>query len=133
MKLAHQFTRFSVVGAAGFVVDVSVLYLMRHLGLDLYTARIVSFVAAATSTWIGNRLFTFRAGSASAKKMSGEWAVYLAAMTLGGMVNYATYALLIHFLPLFHDHPWLAVAGGTGAGLLINFVLARRILSTPGN
>lgn len=131
MKLAGQFLRFSIIGAVGFVVDVYVLYAMHYLGLDLYTARIISFVAAATATWLGNRLFTFRSAPLERKKLGGEWIAYLAAMTLGGLVNYGTYALLITFLPLFEQHPWLAVAGGTGAGLLINFVLARRILYKP--
>ena len=36
--------------------------------------------------------------------------------------------LLITYLQVFHDHPWLAVAAGTGAGLVINFTIARNIL-----
>lgn len=131
MKLSGQFLRFSMVGAAGYFVDVAVLYLMLHLGLDLYSARAISFLTAATSTWIGNRLFTFTAGSSARQRLSREWAGYVAAMTLGGLANYGAYALLITFLAVFHDHPWLAVAGGTGAGLLINFALARRILYRP--
>jgi len=133
MKLAGQFLRFSTIGAAGFVVDISILYLMLYMGLDLYSARVISFVAAATSTWIGNRLLTFRPDRKGGRKISGEWVVYLAAMTVGGLVNYGIYALLIGFFQLFHDHPWLAVAGGTGAGLLINFMLARRILYKAGD
>lgn len=128
MTLGRQFLRFSIIGGFGFVVDVAVLYLLRHLGLDLYTARVISFIAAASATWLGNRVFTFQSQAGSRKKLTGEWATYLLAMTLGGLVNYATYALLITFIPLFHQHPWLAVAGGTGAGLLINFSTARRIL-----
>ena len=131
MKIAGQFLRFSVIGAAGFIIDVSVLYLAHYLGLDLYSARLVSFISAATFTWIGNRLFTFRTGSRKGREMAGEWAAYLAAMTVGGLINYGTYALLISFSPLFHDHPWMAVAGGTAAGLLVNFLSARKILHVP--
>jgi putative flippase GtrA len=128
MKLAGQFLRFGVVGAAGYVVDVAILYLMLKLGLDLYTARIVSFITAASSTWVGNRLYTFTEGASKRRKPGSEWAKYVAAMTLGGLANYGAYALLITFLALVREHHWLAVAGGTGAGLFINFWLARRIL-----
>jgi putative flippase GtrA len=131
MKIAGQFIRFSIIGAAGFMIDVAVLYLAHDLGLDLYSARIVSFISAATFTWAGNRLFTFRGDLRRGRKMAGEWAVYLAAMTLGGLINYGTYALLIAFSPLFHDHPWMAVAGGTAGGLLVNFLSARKILHAP--
>ena len=133
MRLSAQFLRFSLVGGAGFLVDVGVLYAAHHAGLDLYSARVVSFLAAATFTWLGNRAFTFASGRRAAGGLGGEWAVYVAAMAFGGLVNYGTYAALITFLALFHDHPWLAVAGGTGAGLLINFVMARRILYRPGS
>ena len=109
-------------------MDVVVLYLSNHLGLDLYSARLVSFTSAATFTWAGNRWFTFSSGARTAQPLGREWAIYVAAMALGGLVNYTTYAALITWIPLFHEQPWLAVAGGTAAGLLINFVLARRIL-----
>ena len=131
MSLPAQFVRFLAIGAAGFVVDVGVLYLAHGAGLDLYSARVVSFVAAATFTWLGNRFFTFGTGRKPASGLTGEWAAYLAAMALGGFVNYGTYALLITFWPLFHEQPWLAVAGGAAAGLLINFVTARKILYRP--
>lgn len=128
MKLAGQFLRFGIVGAAGYVVDVAVLYLMIHLGLDLYSARVVSFVTAASSTWLGNRYYTFATAAAQQQKLGSEWARYIAAMTLGGLANYSAYALLITLFEVFKSHPWLAVAGGTAAGLVINFLLARRIL-----
>ena len=128
MTLGAQFLRFGVVGAGGFVVDVAVLYLMLHLGLGLYSARLVSFLTAATATWVGNRLFTFPTKQPRRRKLAGEWARYVTGMGLGGLANYGTYALLVTLSVLFRDHPWLAVAGGTAAGLLINFVLARRIL-----
>lgn len=132
MRPSAQFLRFSLVGGAGFLVDVGVLYAMRNAGLDLYSARVVSFLAAATFTWLGNRLFTFAAGRRRGTALGGEWAVYVSAMALGGLVNYGVYAALVTWLPPFHEHPWLAVAGGTGAGLVINFVMARRILHWPG-
>jgi putative flippase GtrA len=128
MRLVVQLLRFSLIGTAGFVVDVAVLYLLTHSGIDLYSARACSFVAAASFTWFGNRRLTFRSAAGSHRRLTGEWFLYLGAMTLGGLVNYGTYALLITYLPMFHDHPWLAVAAGTGAGLLINFTLARNVL-----
>ena len=131
MSLPAQFFRFGIVGLCGFFVDISVLYLMRLLGLDLYTARAVSFVVAATFTWFGNRLVTFAHDRPAGQPLATEWMRYVTAMTFGGAVNYGVYALLITFVPVFLLHPWLAVAAGTGAGLTINFVLARRILHKP--
>lgn len=56
----HKMVRFAVVGVGGFVVDCLVFALMHYvIGLPLMTARIVSFIAAATTTWFGNRVPTF--------------------------------------------------------------------------
>ena len=128
MTLGVQFSKFAIIGGAGFLVDVGVLYLMRRAGLDLYSARVFSFIAAVTFTWVGNRLFTFRTALAPHRGLTAEWFLYLGAMAIGGLVNYGVYALLITLSAVFREHPWLAVAGGTGAGMLINFLAARRIL-----
>ena len=132
MHLGGQFLRFCLVGGAGFIVDVGVLYLLRDRGIDLYSARVVSFLAAATFTWIGNRWFTFRSGRERAAGLHAEWFRYVLAMVIGGGINYGVYALAITWLPVFRQMPWLAVAAGTSAGLMVNFVLARRILYRPG-
>ena len=128
MTLGVQFSKFAIIGGAGFFVDVGVLYLLRHAGLDLYSARVFSFIAAVTFTWVGNRLFTFRTASEARRRLTAEWLLYLGAMTFGGLVNYGVYATLVTLLAPFREHPWLAVAAGTGAGMLINFLFARRIL-----
>ena len=128
MTLSGQFSKFAIIGGAGFFVDVGVLYLLRHAGLDLYSARVFSFIAAVTFTWVGNRMFTFRSTSEPHRRLTAEWFLYLGAMTVGGLVNYGVYAFLITLLAPFRDHPWLAVAAGTDAGMLINFLFARRIL-----
>ena len=72
MSLPTQFLRFGLVGAVGFLVDVGVLYAMHGLGLDLYTARVVSFLAAATFTWLGNRFFTFGTPPRRAARLGGD-------------------------------------------------------------
>ena len=82
MRVYLQFFRFSAIGAAGFLVDVSALYLLNGLGFDLYSARVASFLCAATFTWLGNRLFTFRESSAIRRASGREWLVYVVAMRM---------------------------------------------------
>jgi len=56
-----RFLRFALVGTIGFVVDASVLRLVVAIfAINLYAGRLVSFLAAATVTWLLNRTFTFR-------------------------------------------------------------------------
>ncbi|MYZ47915.1 GtrA family protein [Propylenella binzhouense] len=118
----HRLLRFSVVGTGGFLVDVAVLQLCLSLGLDPYSGRAVSFLAAVTFTWALNRAYTF---DPSGRPIAVEWVSFVAACSAGGAVNYAVYAVLVASLAA---PPGLAVAAGSLAGLAVNFLAARRIV-----
>ena len=121
-----QFLRFSVVGAAGFVVDTSVLYLLIYgAGLHPLLARIPSFLSSSAFTWLFNRSWTYRGPHSGS--MAGQWARFVAVNAFGGVVNYAIYALLLLEEP-FRTHPVLAVALGSLAGLAFNFSASRRFV-----
>ena len=124
--MIRQFTRFSAIGVVGFVVDVLVLLLLVTLaGVDPYSSRAISFLAAATTTWWCNRHFTFAAANESAL---AQWGRFLAANGAGGAVNYGCYAALIAAFAIMHAHPAIAAAIGALAGLVVNFTLSRRFV-----
>jgi putative flippase GtrA len=123
MKIGREFLSFAVVGAIGFGVDVGVLYLLAPK-LGWYAARVVSFVAAASATWALNRHFTF-ATRRSGASLVREYAHYLLTMLAGAVVNYATYALTLHWASGALA-PALGVALGSCAGLAVNFLSARQ-------
>jgi putative flippase GtrA len=125
-----RFLRFGAVGGAGYVVDNLVLLAMIDLvGLDRYSGRVVSFLAAATFTWWGNRYFTFadrRAhGLAGAAR---EWGRFILANAVGGLVNVGLYATIVKFAPPPLDNPFLALPFGVAAGLLFNFFFSRQLV-----
>lgn len=125
MKLGREFLSFAVVGAIGFVVDVTVLYLAAPL-LGWYGARVLSFLAAATATWALNRRYTFSARSANASALR-EYLGYLVTMLGGAVVNYGAYVLVLHWF----TGPWAPAAGvalGSCAGLVVNFLSARYLV-----
>jgi putative flippase GtrA len=136
-KSMGQFLRFGIVGGIGFLVDAGLLHLMLKLGLGYYGGRVVSFVAAATTTWILNRSFTFRRESPSAEDSrghpapthpAGEWLAYLGLMVIGGVVNYGTYAAAVELSDLVRRVPALGVALGSIAGMAINFWSAKSMV-----
>ncbi|MDQ0611763.1 putative flippase GtrA [Variovorax sp. W1I1] len=128
MKLGREFLSFAVVGAAGFVVDVAVLYLTAPL-LGWYGARVLSFLAAATATWALNRRYTFSARSANDSVLR-EYLGYLVTMLGGAVVNYGAYVLVLHWT----TGAWAPAAGvalGSCAGLVVNFLSARYLVFRP--
>lgn len=128
MKIGREFLSFAVVGAAGFVVDVVVLYLLAPL-LGWYGARVLSFLAAATATWALNRRYTFSARRANNGSSSvwREYLGYLVTMLGGAVVNYGAYVLVLHEVSGTWA-PALGVALGSCAGLVVNFLSARYLV-----
>ena len=56
-----QLTRFALVGASGYLVNLAVYTLLvKGLGLHYLLAAICSFLVAVTNNYTWNRLWTFR-------------------------------------------------------------------------
>lgn len=126
----HQFLNFGIVGSIGFFVDVGTLWIVGHVtNLDFYSARGISYLLAATTTWALNRHYTFV--EAQRRSALQQWLCFLIINLGGGLVNYLTYVILIAFTPLTEQLPtWLgltiAVGAGSLAGLTVNFFTSRQ-------
>lgn len=120
----RQLAMFCVGGVIGFIVDAGVLQvLVVGMAWDRYSGRLISFLVAATATWLFNRRYTFI--GPRRHSLGGEWARYLLAMSGGFACNFSAYSALVYFFDL--DRQWLilAVAVGSVAGLGINFTASR--------
>ncbi|RKP51254.1 GtrA family protein [Trinickia fusca] len=107
----------------GFVVDAIVLYALLACSLNYFVGRLVSFFCAAYVTWFINRRFTFAADES--RSAFREWANYMAAMSVGGLVNFAAYYTVMSVFTDGKLRPLLAVAAGSIAGMIVNFVSAK--------
>jgi putative flippase GtrA len=56
-----QLAKFGAVGASGYAVNLGVYAALLHAGVHFRAAAVVSFVVSATSNYILNRAWTFRA------------------------------------------------------------------------
>jgi putative flippase GtrA len=119
-----QFLSFGVAGGIGFLVDAGVLLACLHIGLGLYFGRVVSFLSAVTATWIVNRRYTFRVEVK--RNLLAEWYRYTLSQLAGAAVNLGVYYLLVFTSAQVAAHPTIGVAAGSLAGMLINFLMARR-------
>ncbi len=132
-RLKRELLWFCVAGVIGFGVDVSVLLaLVGGLGLGAYLARVLSFVAAATATWLVNRGVTFAATRTDGAKRSvaGEWARYLLAMTVGGAMNFGVYATIVNVWGQAWPVLVAGVVAGTAVGMGFNFLASRHWVFT---
>lgn len=116
----HQFIRFCMAGGIGFLVDAAVLEALSLCCMEPLTARLVSYLAAATATWLLNRRYTFQ--MAGHRDLFGEWLRYLAANGLGWAVNYGAFVAALVLLEPVRQNPVLGVAIGSAAAIGINFL-----------
>jgi len=126
--MSRQLLRFGVAGVIGLLVDTGVLYALAPW-LGWYGARVLSFLAAASTTWWINRRWAFAAAAPHAPARSAwrQYGKYLLSMSLGGTVNYAVYAITLQSLTA----PGTALVGvalGSCAGLVFNFSAARWVV-----
>ncbi len=125
-RILKEFTLFAFVGGIAFVVDVSILYSVKT-DIGLYWGRVVSFFCAVIVTWILNRELTFRR-RISDLSMFSEFKKYLTIMIGGGALNYILYATLLNTMENFAFHPIWAVAIGSNAGMIFNFIFLQNTL-----
>jgi len=133
MALRRELMLFAVSGVLGFVVDAGIVqFLVRELSADPYGARVISFLAAATTTWAFNRRYTFAGRSSGSRRR--ELLRYLIAMAGGFALNYGAYAACVLFWPLVRQWPAIGVAAGSAAGAAVNFLSSKYwIFRAPRN
>lgn len=125
IALLTQFIMFGMVGCCGFAVDTAIVYGLRG-SLGLYGAGLVSYVVAATATWVLNRIWTFRGKSTG--RAHHQWGRFLGANLLGFTLNRGTYSLLVTFVPLCAAQPVFATFAGAVAGMFVNFTMSRTLV-----
>ena len=138
MNTRTQFLMFSVSGAIGLIVDLSALYL-ASIFMNLYSARLLSFLVAVTSTWLLNRNFTFK--ESEQKKQTEikqknylltEFLRYFVANLSGGLVNLAVYSLYISY-NFETTEKYIATCLGSLSGLALNFSLSKFVVFRKKN
>ncbi|TKB52035.1 GtrA family protein [Ferrimonas aestuarii] len=115
--------KFAIVGVSGFAVDITLFTaLTAGLTLDYFVARALAFVAAASTTWIGNRLFTF--AERQHGRASNQWRKALSAALMSALPNFAVFSLAMMWFELVYLGPQLSLVLGIGAGTVSNFALS---------
>ncbi|MFA7271085.1 MAG: GtrA family protein, partial [Sterolibacterium sp.] len=93
----RQFFQFAVIGGIGFAIDGGLLTLLSILwGMNVYVARLVSFLTATLSTWWLNRKHTFgMAPSGEFRAHANEYTRYFFIQVGGGLINLAVFVWLV--------------------------------------
>lgn len=137
-RLLASLTKFGLVGAVGFVVDLGVFNLLSstilssqevHFGPMI--AKVISTTLAILTNWLGNRNWTFRAqkSSSTRREMIEFFLVSVATMPVGLLCLWVSHYLM-GYTSLFADNISANIVG-TVLGALLRYVLYRGWVFNP--
>ena len=119
MQIAHQFLRFAAVGAAGTVVQYTVLWVaVEHLAVPAAIASAIGFLLGSVVNYLLNYFITF----SSAKSHTEAATKYYAVVGVAWCINTGLMTLLVHYQGWNY---WIAQVLATGVGLVWNFAGSR--------
>ncbi len=128
LKISREIGLFAVGGVGGLLIDTGIVQMLVSCWhWNAYLARVPSFLVAATFTWWWNRRYTF-AARRSGRKAHAEWLHWMGLMSLGAIINYSVYALLLVNISALHQWPAVPAAAGSAVATLVNFATARGVL-----
>lgn len=127
------FTRFTLVVAAGLLVDLVIAWLLS-LHMAIVAAAAIGFAAGALSNYLAHNFWTFRHGNARPRMSLRQFAFYLAVLGITLAIRLALVALLSGWLGTGSLENAVVLIAASGASFLVNFVLSRQLVFTvaPG-
>jgi putative flippase GtrA len=95
--MPNRLLKFALTGGIGLLADAGALALLiKVLGLDPFTARLIAIAFALAVTWLINRNFTF---GKSQHSLGGEALRYGGVGIAGSAINYVIYSAILIAAP----------------------------------
>lgn len=111
---------FAFVGGVGFLVDATIFWCLYALAdMDLNAARVIAFLVAMLTTWLGNRYLTFKASAA--KHFVKQLIKHSCTASFSFLVNLAIFNLIV----MTTNFIVLAFVLGVVVAFVSNFLLSK--------
>lgn len=135
LRADASFARFLVISASVAVIDIGLLFLLHSVGgVYLYLARVFSFAAAISVSYLMNRHFNFR-HCAEHRSRGQNLMRFYGAHAVGNTANYAIFVTLLEGFQASGLRPeeqtslvLLALWAGGMIGVSANFLLSRHLV-----
>jgi len=125
MRRLIEPAKFAIVGGIGFLIDGAILSAILHFfPTAVLTARIPSFLVAATATWWLHRHFTFSA-TGSHRPKAVQWVSFVTTNGVGNLINLVVYAVLVMAREW---QPLPALAAASLVAMVFNYSISRFVV-----
>jgi putative flippase GtrA len=123
LRLSTQLTRFVLVGAVAFIVDLSCYQALLAIGLWVHLAKALAFIVGTTTAYLINRRWTFQG-----KGGRSEYASIVALYGITFVVQVGMNAVMLALLPTFRGEFTCAFVVAQGLATAINFIVQRTVI-----
>src|SRR5215831_971219 len=124
--LIRRLFSFGLVGGIGFIVDAgTLLFLVKMLGLPPFGGRILSFITAATVTFVLNQRFTFKIDGPFSLK---RWSFYLTTTAIGACINVGVYQVWLTYHGAAPVHLVIGTALGSLTAMSVNYFISSTLI-----
>jgi putative flippase GtrA len=123
LSLKTQVRRFIVTGGFSAIVDFGLYVAFLALGIEVNTAKSLSFVAGTGTAYLINRRWTFQAPPSTAR--------FIAVVALYGLTFAVQVSINYLFYLQFEGQPWrvpVAFVIAQGTATVINFAVQRSVI-----
>lgn len=120
--ISIKFLKFGFVGVVVLGFDAVTFWLLLHVIPSSVVARCLSVAASIFMSWMINRSFTF--AYSRQKPTVQEFVKFGLSQLPGALVNALVSVIAFNFLPYIKSNPWISVALGSCAGMVLNFTIA---------
>jgi len=121
-----QAALFCAVGSSGMIVDLGLMMVLMYLGVAFPLARVASILTAMVSNFFLNRWITFLGADRSPWRP--QLAKFVAACSLGLVINWSVSNALWALIPSFRRAYQLFCIAGIIAGTLSNYLLSKHVV-----
>jgi putative flippase GtrA len=121
----QQFKKFCIIGGLGFVVDSLFFLLLNEVTGKVMLARLLSFWLAASTTWFGNRIYTF--SQQQFTSAITQWCKHMLTAHVSGGINLIIFWSIKDVVSM----P-VAFCSGILAGLLCNYYFSKKVVFVSG-
>jgi putative flippase GtrA len=114
---ARHWGGFIVSGGTAFLVDTAITWLLSHLWLDRFTARIVGIACAMVVAWLMHRRVTFAMQAAGTV---AEFLRFISVALSANAVNFAAYSVVLLAFP--GVHVVVAIIAATALATVLSYI-----------
>lgn len=125
-QITIKFFKFCMVGLFVYVVDAFLFWMLLNMTHATVLSRICGTVVAMTVSWWLNKTFTFSDTKSVNHQL--QLAKFIASQTPGALTNVVVSTMAYTELGPFKENPFLSVALGSCAGLVVNFMMANQFV-----